>query len=124
VAIAGSGPAIDDWVSARSAAELVAVGLGILAIAALLYAWNVRSESKTLANDLRIARRAGALGGRFGLPIGTPAPLFEVDGVSGDTVTLTDLLARETPVLLMFMSPVCGPCAAMLPKVRQWQDTL
>ena len=38
VAIGGSGPAIDDWVSARSAAELVAIGLGIIAVAALAYA--------------------------------------------------------------------------------------
>jgi uncharacterized membrane protein YphA (DoxX/SURF4 family) len=30
----GSGPALDDWVGARSAAELAAVGLGLLAVAA------------------------------------------------------------------------------------------
>jgi thiol-disulfide isomerase/thioredoxin/uncharacterized membrane protein YphA (DoxX/SURF4 family) len=124
VAIAGSGPAIDDWVSARSAAELVAVGLGILAVAAVLYAWNLRSENKSLSNDLRIARRAGAIGGRFGLPVGSPAPPFELDDVNGDPMPLTRLLTREKPVLLLFMSPWCGPCGSMLPKVRQWQDSL
>jgi len=124
VAIGGSGPAIDDWVSARSAAELVAVGIGILGLVALAYAWTVREQNKTLANDLRIARRAGAMGGRFGLPVGSPAPLFELDDINGEPLPLTKLLARERPVLLLFMSPWCGPCGSMLPKVRQWQDSL
>jgi uncharacterized membrane protein YphA (DoxX/SURF4 family)/thiol-disulfide isomerase/thioredoxin len=124
VAIGGSGPAIDDWVSARGAAELVAIGIGILGIAALVYAWTIYSENKTLQNDLRIARRAGNMGGRFGLPVGTPAPMFELDGMSGETVKLSSLLDHQKPVLLLFMSPSCGPCAGMLPKVRQWQDAL
>src|SRR4051812_7375812 len=124
VAIGGSGPAIDDWVSARSGAELVAVGIGILAIAAAAYAWTLRAQIQTLQTDLGVARRAGALGGRFGLPIGMPAPLVELDGPSGETVKLTDLLARDKPILLMFMGAQCGPCAMMVPKVRQWQESL
>ncbi|HEX4735916.1 MAG TPA: MauE/DoxX family redox-associated membrane protein [Thermoleophilaceae bacterium] len=124
VAIGGSGPAIDDWVSARSAAELAAIGIGILAIAALAYAWNLRETNQRLRNDLDISRRAGAVGGRFGLPVGTMAPVFELPDLSGEMVTLNDLLAPDRPILLMFMGPMCGPCHAMLPKLRQWQDTL
>jgi len=124
VAIGGSGPAIDDWVSARSAAELVAVGVGILAIAALAYVWTLRKENQQLAKNLDIAHRAGATGGRFGLPVGTMAPVFQLPDLSGENVTLNDLLAPDRPILLMFMSPMCGPCHAMLPKLRQWQDTL
>jgi thiol-disulfide isomerase/thioredoxin len=124
VAAYGSGPAVDDWVNARSAAELAAVGLGVLAVAASLYAWSLRSENKRLHHDFRIAHRAGALGGRFGLPVGTEAPRFELSGLQGETVRLTSLLDRGNPVILMFMSPWCGPCSSMLPNVRQWQETL
>jgi methylamine dehydrogenase accessory protein MauD len=124
VAIGGSGPAIDDWVSARSAAELVAIGLGIIAVAALAYAWTLREQNKRLENDLSIAKRVGAVGGRFGLPVGTMAPAFELPDLSGEPVTLHGLLEPDRPILLMFMSPMCGPCHAMLPKLRQWQDSL
>jgi uncharacterized membrane protein YphA (DoxX/SURF4 family)/thiol-disulfide isomerase/thioredoxin len=124
IAAYGSGPAVDNWVSARSAAELAAVGLGIVAIGALLYAWQLRSQYATLANNLRIARKAGAVGGRFGLPVGTEAPRFELADLRGDPVALTRLTERGNPVVLMFMSPWCGPCGAMLPRIRQWQETL
>lgn len=124
IAAYGSGPAVDDWVSARSGAELTAVGLGILAVAAALYAWSLSVLNRTLTNDLRIARRAGAVGGRFGLPVGTEAPRFELNDLRGEPVRLINLLEPGTPLLLMFMSPWCGPCGTMLPKVRQWQETL
>jgi uncharacterized membrane protein YphA (DoxX/SURF4 family)/thiol-disulfide isomerase/thioredoxin len=124
VAAYGSGPAVDDWASARSAAELAAVGLGIVAIAAVLYALQLRTKYETAENNLRIARKAGAVGGRYGLPIGTDAPRFELVGLQDEPVTLSSLLQRGNPVLLLFMSPWCGPCGIMLPKVRQWQETL
>jgi uncharacterized membrane protein YphA (DoxX/SURF4 family)/peroxiredoxin len=124
IAAYGSGPAVDDWVSARSAAELAAVGLGIVALGAVLYAWQLRSKYDTLANNLRIARKAGAVGGRYGLPIGAEAPRFELVGLQDEPVTLSALVERGNPVLLLFMSPWCGPCGIMLPKVRQWQETL
>jgi peroxiredoxin/uncharacterized membrane protein YphA (DoxX/SURF4 family) len=124
IAVHGSGPAVDDWVSARSAAELAAVGLGIVALGAVLYAWYLRSEYGTLTNNLRIARQAGAVGGRYGLPVGTEAPRFELPDLRGEPVALNELTSRGNPVVLMFMSPWCGPCGIMLPKIRSWQETL
>jgi uncharacterized membrane protein YphA (DoxX/SURF4 family)/thiol-disulfide isomerase/thioredoxin len=124
IAAYGTGPAIDSWVSDRSAAELAAVGLGIVALGASLYAWNLFSQNRSLINDLRIARKAGAIGGRFGLPVGTEAPQFVLDDLRGERVTLSNLTDRGRPVVLMFMSPWCGPCGAMLPRIRQWQETL
>jgi uncharacterized membrane protein YphA (DoxX/SURF4 family) len=120
----GSGPALDDWVSARSAAELAAVGLGIWAVAAATYAWTLRRRSQTLTNDLRVARRAGAAGGRFGLPIGTEAPAFTLDDIRGKPATLAGLLERGKPALLVFLSPGCGPCGPMVSKVYEWQQSL
>ena len=124
IVVYGSGPALDDWVSARSAAELAAVGLGIWAVAAATYAWTLRARSQTLTNDLRIARRAGVEAGVFGLPVGTEAPAFAIEDMRGEPATLTGLLERGKPALLLFMSPGCGPCAAMLPRVPEWQQSL
>jgi thiol-disulfide isomerase/thioredoxin/uncharacterized membrane protein YphA (DoxX/SURF4 family) len=124
IAAYGTGPAIDGWVSDRTGAELAAVGLGIVALIVSLYAWSLYTQNRSLINDLRIARRAGAIGGRFGLPIGTEAPRFELANLRGDRVTLMNLTERGKPVVLLFMSPWCGPCGAMLPRIRQWQETL
>jgi uncharacterized membrane protein YphA (DoxX/SURF4 family)/peroxiredoxin len=119
----GSGPAVDTWVSARSAAVLVAVAVGICAVAAAAYAFSVRGNVKTLTRDLEIARTAAA-GGRHGLPVGFDAPKFALPGLRGEMVTLDALRERGQPVLLMFMSPYCGPCGRLLPRVQQWQQTL
>jgi peroxiredoxin len=118
----GSGPAVDDWVGARSAAELAAVGLGILAAAAAAYAFTLRSQNQTLANDLRISQKAGV--GRFGLAVGTEAPSFALENMRGEPATLTGLRERGKPILLLFMSTGCAPCSSMLPKVQQWQQSL
>jgi thiol-disulfide isomerase/thioredoxin/uncharacterized membrane protein YphA (DoxX/SURF4 family) len=120
----GSGPALDAWVNARSAAVLVAIGVGICAIAAVAYALKFRADVQRLTRDLATARRAAALGGRFGLPVGTDAPTFALKDLRGESVTLDALRGRGQPVLLVFVSPWCTPCAALLPKVHQWQQTL
>jgi thiol-disulfide isomerase/thioredoxin/uncharacterized membrane protein YphA (DoxX/SURF4 family) len=120
----GSGPAVDTWVRARSAAELAAVGLGICALAAAAYASTLWFENRRLTGDLRIAQKSSALGGRYGLPVGTEAPDFTLEDMRGDPASLGDLLEHGRPVLLLFMSPWCGPCSSMLPKVQQWQESL
>ena len=119
----GSGPALDAWLKARSAGELVAVGATILALAAVAYAISLRAKTATLKHDLEIAR-TGAARGRGGLSIGVDAPWFELSDLHGEAVSLNTLQERGQPVLLMFMSPGCGPCASFAPTVRQWQETL
>ena len=47
-----------------------------------------------------------------GLEPGTPAPHF---------AGLDELLAPRLPALLLFVSPDCGPCRALLPEVALWQ---
>ena len=56
-----------------------------------------------------------------GLVVGTSAPVFSLVTVSGETLQLSDLLARGKPVLLLFADPACGPCAALFPEVGRWQ---
>ena len=119
----GSGPALDTWVEARSAAVLVAIGVGICALAAAAYALTLRTELRRLRGDLGIARQAAATGGS-GLPVGSDAPSFALGDLRGETVTLGHLLERGRPVLLVFVSPWCGPCATLAPRVKDWQQTL
>jgi uncharacterized membrane protein YphA (DoxX/SURF4 family)/thiol-disulfide isomerase/thioredoxin len=119
----GAGPAIDAWVRARSAAELLAVGLGACAAVAIAYALSLRSDIQRLTRDLETARKLAAAG-RPGLPVGYDAPDFTLPDLAGEEVTLMTLLARGKPVLLVFMSPACGPCAALMPRVAQWRQTL
>ena len=46
---------------------------------------------------------------------------FDVMDVSGGRVTLADLLAPRRAVMLVFASPGCGPCSALMPSVAEWQ---
>jgi peroxiredoxin/uncharacterized membrane protein YphA (DoxX/SURF4 family) len=119
----GSGPAIDAWVEARSASELVAIAAGICALAAVAYALNLRAEAARLKRDLTLAQSGASARGR-GLRVGTDAPPFGLKNLQGEIVSLTALRERGQPVLLIFMSPSCGPCAAFIPTVQQWQETL
>jgi thiol-disulfide isomerase/thioredoxin len=115
---------VDTWVGAESAAVLVAVGMGILGLAAVAYAAQLRVEARRLNRDLHIARQSATVASRWGLPAGLPAPSFELEGLYGGTVSLESLLMRNRPILLLFISPWCGPCHAMLPRVQHWQETL
>lgn len=70
---------------------------------------------------LRIEALEGSPGLGEGLEVGTPAPEFTLDEVSGERLSLGDLLRRDRPVLALFVSPTCGPCNALLPDLAHWQ---
>jgi len=53
---------------------------------------------------------------------GAPAPHFSLSDTAGTTRTLQALLARRTPVLLIFSHPACGACREMLPDIARWQS--
>jgi peroxiredoxin len=55
-----------------------------------------------------------------GLAVGAPAPAFALPDLAGRATPLGELLAPNTPTLLLFMDAVCGPCAALLPEVTRW----
>jgi thiol-disulfide isomerase/thioredoxin len=48
--------------------------------------------------------------------------VFVTADTDGAAVSLNDLLAPGLPLLLIFTSPTCGPCKALLPDVATWQD--
>jgi peroxiredoxin/uncharacterized membrane protein YphA (DoxX/SURF4 family) len=57
-----------------------------------------------------------------GLPVGAPASEFQLANLDGQAITLADLLRPNLPLALFFVSPTCGPCAAMLPDIARWQQ--
>ena len=58
------------------------------------------------------------------LPIGAPAPDFELPNVYGRNIALEHLLAKGKPLLLFFVGVGCNPCAALLPEIEIWQQEL
>jgi peroxiredoxin len=55
-----------------------------------------------------------------GLPVGFVAPDFSLPGLHGETLTLAFLRSAQTPVMLVFAKPGCGPCEALLPELQGW----
>jgi peroxiredoxin/uncharacterized membrane protein YphA (DoxX/SURF4 family) len=56
-----------------------------------------------------------------GLPEGSPAPAFRLEGLHGETMTLDALRSAGKQVMLIFSDPGCGPCNALLPDIGKWQ---
>jgi len=56
----------------------------------------------------------------IGLPTGTPAPEFELPSLSGETQSLRSLRDGGRKVLLIFSSPYCDPCSALVPELIRW----
>ena len=124
VAIDGPGPSLSAWIADRTAAELVAVAAGLAAAVLGVLALTFWRKSRTLTRDLESAQdRLSSL--PRGLPVGTMAPEFTVHSArSGLPVTLDDLRAPGLPVVLIFVSPGCGPCKEIFADVGRWQVAL
>lgn len=123
VVVEAPGTALDDWVAARSAAELVAVGASIAAVlfgVGWAYLWHQR---RGLLVQLGRAQRL-ATSAAPGVPIGARAPDFSLPDLQGTTVSLDSLLERGRPLLLIFVSPACESCVELLPKIGRWQRSL
>jgi peroxiredoxin len=55
-----------------------------------------------------------------GLPLGAPAPGFELPTLAGESLAL-DNLHEGKPAVLIFSDSNCGPCTALLPEIGRWQ---
>ena len=141
VLVGGGGPSAVAWIGRLHDSALVAVvaGVAIAALAvggALALITLLRSYGRALVRLDRLERALTAAGievegdaapsldvipPQHGHQPGTHAPRFTVTDVTGARVSLGDLLAPGHPVMLVFASPNCGPCAAMMPEVAAWQ---
>ena len=124
--LAADDPSAVAWVGRLHGAEAAVVALGVvtvvLAIAgATAFVSLLRSYGHVLVRLERAERTLAAAGLTVepsadapvrGVEPGTPAP------ASG---AIDELLAPRLPALLLFVSPGCGPCRALLPDVALWQ---
>jgi uncharacterized membrane protein YphA (DoxX/SURF4 family)/thiol-disulfide isomerase/thioredoxin len=101
--------------------QIAMVVLAPLAILLSLIAAHLWGKSRRLERELAEARAAGH---PVGLPLGAPAPEFDLAPLRGVAGTLQDLLADRRPVVLVFVSASCGPCLEMLPEIGEWQASL
>jgi uncharacterized membrane protein YphA (DoxX/SURF4 family)/peroxiredoxin len=122
VAVAGPGPALDTWVSDSSVGDFVLAATIIVAVAVAI--WAAAREADRRERARRFAKRLAAWESPAGLPIGSPAPAFELPTFDGSPLKLNDLTAAGRPVVLFFTHPGCGPCSRVLPKMAYWQDAL
>src|SRR5580704_13293994 len=117
VALAGPGPSLTSWVTGTNATELYLIAIGALATLATttsVFLWREnRRLRSTDGRAVNAPRQIGAL-----------APPFALSSSAGRVVSLQDLLAGHRACVLTFVSPGCGPCAALLPELARWHDTV
>lgn len=133
---AGEVPSALAWVGELSGAGLVALVASVVAIVVAAAAGTaivslLRSYGNVLVRLDGIEQRLAAAGldaeveyeapPELGLAPGTAAPAFLVADTEGTDVSLDDLLAPGSPLLLLFTSPTCAPCQTLLPDVSTWQ---
>ena len=136
----GIGPSAVSWLGALSSVQLLALvggllALGLLAVVGWFLVHLLRQNGRLLvrleALEQRVASGEGAASEaeeapqpqpEAGLPVGTEAPGFSLQGLYGETLTLEALRARGKPIVLFFTDPDCGPCDALLPEIGRWQQ--
>ncbi len=140
VAIAGTfadpAPSATAWVGDLDGSGLVALAVGVtaivlLSVGAVAFLSLMRSYGHVL---VRLERVEAALEGagltvdeelqlpEIGLAPGTPTPFFAATAIAGGQVSPETIASSGLPTLLLFSSPHCGPCAALMPSVAEWQD--
>jgi uncharacterized membrane protein YphA (DoxX/SURF4 family)/thiol-disulfide isomerase/thioredoxin len=127
------GASVTAWLFGLSVMEAVGLVIVLLALQGWIGLNLVRQQGRLLlrieALEKRldsgaspsIAREPQAARPVLGLPLGELAPEFRLPDLEGEMRTLTDLRAEGKPVMLLFSDPFCGPCAALLPQISEWQ---
>ena len=132
------GPSVVGWAGALSTIQAlsvfaVALVVGLLAAQCWLLFQLLRQngrlvrqlegvEAALAASRLALTPSENGAQEMAGLPVGTPAPAFDLPDLEGEKVTLDSLRSSGRPVLLVFTEPGCGYCEELLPEVGRWQD--
>lgn len=119
-----------DWVIPRTGAALLAV-CSIVAVSSLaaltlrLRDENQRLRRHTVSTDGPVpVIRPVPPAVLANLPVGAPAPEFDLKRLDAETETLASLRGEGRPVVLVFVDPSCGPCHELVSHVARWQATL
>jgi peroxiredoxin len=136
----GAGPSALAWLGALTTTQLLGLLGGFLVLALLAGQWvflvHLLRQNGRLLVRLEALEASLATGGSVvapsengtpiqqaeGLPVGSEAPDFSLSGLHCETLTLNALRSSDTPVMLLFTDPGCGPCNALLPEVGRWQE--
>ena len=127
-------PGALSWLEALSAAQSLSLIGGLVVLGLLAGLWwvlfNLLRQNGRLLVRLEALEARPAAGGTAqfqdgtqsapGLPVGAKAPAFNLSDLPGKTHTLDSLCAASKPVLLIFTTPDCGLCDALLPEVGRW----
>ena len=129
------GPSAVAWIGRLGLAEMLALAavlgaLGLATVGVIGFLSLMRADGRLLVQVELLQRTLSAAGievpqehalAELGRDPGTPAPDFAAETVSGQRVSLEQLLEPGLPLLLTFTSPGCGPCRALLPALARWQ---
>jgi methylamine dehydrogenase accessory protein MauD len=131
----GAGPSGFGWLGSLSTAQLVGLVVGLVVLVLLMAQWWVMIHLLRQNGRLMVrleALESGQASGAAapsqngsqpatGLPVGSPAPDFELPDLRGEKLTLDSLRAPGQPVMLIFTDPGCDPCTELLPEIGRWQ---
>jgi len=134
--LAGETTSAVGWLGELDTTQVLATGgsfvaLAIVAAGGMAFLSLARAHGRVLLRLDAIERGLAKAGieledesavPELGLAPGTTAPSFATADTTGASVSLADLLEPGLPLLLLFTSPSCGPCTALLPDVAAWQD--
>jgi uncharacterized membrane protein YphA (DoxX/SURF4 family)/peroxiredoxin len=114
------GSSLTAWTSDLAVANLLA-GLALLAAVLLgVSALHLRrAAASAFEADPLAAGPASA-----GLLPGDVAPVFALPDHTGTEITLDTLRGRGLPLVLVFASPACLPCRALIPELVRWQGAM
>jgi peroxiredoxin len=131
------GPGAEDWLASLSPVEQTVVMINGLAVGLLvaLVVMGVRllGQQTRILDRLQIiedrldsgtppsAEREEARPPDKGLPVGAPAPGFELPDLDGEPCSLAGLLQPGRPILLLFVGPECDPCRPLATEIGSWQ---
>jgi uncharacterized membrane protein YphA (DoxX/SURF4 family)/thiol-disulfide isomerase/thioredoxin len=112
--------------------DVTPVGVAIVVVILVLvlqgwFGWQLFRQNGRLIERVRTLEEAGADAGArshkpAGLPVGEPAPAFELSDPHGRGRTLDDLLAPGRPLALVFSDPDCGACVELAPKLERLRE--
>ncbi len=125
-----------NWITTLTAFQGVALVVGVILVALVaVETWlllQTMTQQGRLLIRLETLEENGVAASEdenkplIGLPEDTPAPDFELPDVNGNMVSLSGILAQTADMkkaaFLIFTSPNCGPCQAMMPNYVEWQE--
>jgi peroxiredoxin len=130
------GPGVEDWLGVLAPGERVLAILSAVAVGLLVAVVSV--GARLLGQQVRLADRLDAIEDHLGvglaaeheearppdagLPIGAPAPAFELPDLDGISRSLASFRQPGRPVLLLFVELGCDPCVALVPEIARWQQ--